>query len=304
MRTLVTGATGLIGRRLVGRLDDVVVLSRHPDAARGLGARAFAWSPESAAPPAEALGDVDVVFNLAGEPVADGRWTAERKRRIRDSRVVGTRNLIAGLAACTQRPRVLVSASAVGFYGDSGDDPIDERSAPGRDFLADVCVAWEQEALAAERLGIRVVCVRTGFVLAANGGALAKMLPAFRVGMGARVGSGEQWTPWIHIDDVVGILLHASQDERIRGPINAVAPTPATNAQLTRELGHALRRPAVLAAPKVALRLMFGEMSQVLTASQHVLPSVAERTGYVFKHPDLAQALAAVLAERAATSRE
>jgi uncharacterized protein len=284
---------------LVARLEDVVVLSRRPAGASSLGARdVFAWSPEAEAPPADAFHDVTVVFNLAGEPVADGRWTTERKRRIRDSRVIGTRNLVAGLAACPQRPKVLVSASAVGYYGDSGDDPVDERSGPGRDFLADVCVAWEREALAAEALGIRVVCVRTGFVLAPGGGALAKMLPPFRVGMGARVGSGEQWTPWIHIDDVVGILLHASGDERIRGPINAVAPTPATNAALTLELGQALRRPALLSVPKAALRLMFGEMSQVLTASQHVLPSVAERTGYVFKYPELGPALEAVLAER------
>lgn len=299
MRTLVTGATGLIGRRLVGRLEDNVVLSRNPATAQGLGAKAvFAWSPEAEPPPAEALRDVSVVFNLAGEPVADGRWTAERKRRIRDSRVMGTRNLVAGLAASSDRPKVLVSASAVGYYGDSGDDPVDERSAAGHDFLAEVCVAWEQEALAAERLGIRVVCVRTGFVLAPGGGALAKMLPPFRMGMGARVGSGEQWTPWIHIDDVVGILLHASQDARVRGPINAVAPTPATNAELTRELGQGLHRPALLSVPKAALRLMFGEMSQVLMASQHVLPCVAERTGYVFKYPELDSALKAVLAER------
>jgi uncharacterized protein (TIGR01777 family) len=298
MRTLVTGATGLIGRRLVGRLDDVVVLTRDPASAQGLGATGvFAWSPEAGAPPAEATREVDVVFNLAGEPVADGRWTAERKRRIRDSRVIGTRNLVAALAASAQRPKVLVSASAVGYYGDAGDDPVDERSQAGRDFLAEVCVAWEHEALAAERLGIRVVCVRTGFVLAPGGGALAKMLPPFRMGMGARVGSGEQWTPWIHIDDVVGIMIHASQDERVRGPINAVAPTPATNAAFTRELGQALHRPAVLAVPRTALRLMFGEMSQVLTASQHVLPSVAERTGYAFKYPELGPALVAVLAE-------
>lgn len=299
MRTLVTGATGLIGRRLVGRLDDVVVLSRNPASAQGLGAtNVFAWSPEAGPPPAEAMREVEVVFNLAGEPVASGRWTAERKRRIRDSRVVGTRNLVAALTASPQRPKVLVSASAVGYYGDAGDDPVDERSRAGSDFLAEVCVAWENEALAAERLGIRVVCVRTGVVLAAGGGALAKMLPPFRMGMGARVGSGEQWTPWIHIDDVVGIMIHASQDERVRGPINAVAPTPATNAAFTRALGQALHRPAVLSVPRTALRLMFGEMSQVLTASQHVLPSVAERTGYAFKHPDLGPALEAVLAER------
>jgi hypothetical protein len=254
-----------------------------------------AWSPEVEPPPAEALADVTAVFNLAGEPVAGGRWTEERKRRIRDSRVLGTRNLVAGLAAQEHRPKVLVSASAVGYYGDRGDQIIEESSPPGRDFLADVCREWEQEALAAEQLGIRVVCVRTGLVLAAAGGALAKMLPPFRLGMGGRIGSGEQWMPWIHIDDVVGILLHASQDERVRGAINAVSPTPATNAEFTRELGRALHRPALLSIPRAALRLMFGEMSYVLTASQRTLPTAVERTGYTFEYPDLAPALRAVL---------
>lgn len=299
MRTLVTGATGLIGRKLIERLDRSVVLSRDPARARGLGeAETYAWLPEAQTPPPEALAGVAVVFNLAGEPVGDARrWTAERKRRIRDSRVIGTRNLVAGLAAQERRPKVLVSASAVGYYGDCGDDPVDERTRAGQGYLAEVCVEWEAEALAAERLGIRVVCVRTGLVLAAGGGALAKMLPAFRLGMGGRVGSGEQWMPWIHLDDVVGILLHASRDERIRGAINAVSPTPTTNAEFTRELGQAVHRPAVLSVPKAALRLVFGEMSQIITASQRVLPSVAECTGYVFKYPELVPALKAVLME-------
>jgi hypothetical protein len=298
MRTLVTGATGLIGRRLVERLERPVVLSRNPGGARGLGtADTYGWLPEAERPPGEALADVTVVFNLAGEPVAGGRWTAERKRRIRESRVIGTRNLVAGLAAQERRPKVLVSASAVGYYGDCGDEPVDERTPAGRGFLAEVCVEWEREALAAERLGMRVVCVRTGLVLASGGGALEKMLPPFRMGMGGRVGNGEQWMPWIHLDDVVGILLHASQDARIRGAINAVSPTPSTNAEFTRELGQALRRPALLSVPKVALRLVLGEMSQVITASQRVLPSVAESTGYVFKYPDLVPALKAVLME-------
>jgi uncharacterized protein (TIGR01777 family) len=298
MRTLVTGATGLIGRKLAERLDRMVVLSRNPNGAHGLGVETHAWRPEAELPPPDALREVGVVFNLAGEPVADGRWTDERKRRIRDSRVIGTRNLVAGLAAQKTRPRALVSASAVGYYGDCGDEPVDERSPPGRGFLAEVCVEWEREALKAEELGIRVACVRTGLVLASHGGALAKMLPSFRLGMGGRIGNGEQWMPWIHIDDTVGILIHASQDERVSGAINAVAPTPATNAEFTRELGHVLHRPAVLSIPKAALRLMLGEMSQVLTASQRVFPSTAERTGYVFAHPELAPALQAVLAAR------
>jgi hypothetical protein len=298
MRTLVTGATGLIGRRLLQRLQRPVVLSRNPGGARELGTgEAYAWSPERQVPPAEALADVSVVFNLAGEPVAGGRWTDERKRRIRDSRVLGTRNLVAGLAAQERRPTVLVSASAVGYYGDRGDETLDEGAPPGRDFLADVCREWEHEAQAAEQFGIRVVCVRMGLVLAADGGALAKMLPPFRLGLGGRLGKGDQWMPWIHLDDGVGILLHASQDPRVRGAINAVSPGPVRNAQFTAELGRVLHRPTLLAVPNLALRLRFGELSQVLTVSQRVLPSTALGTGYAFKYPELAPALQALLAE-------
>jgi hypothetical protein len=256
---------------------------------------AHPWAPEAGPPSASAFHGVEVVFNLAGEPVAGGRWTAERKRRIRESRVLGTRNLVAGLAGMERRPRVLVSASAVGYYGDRGDEALDETSSPGHDFLADVCVEWEREALAAERLGIRVVCVRTGIVLARGGGALARMLTLFRMGAGGKLGSGRQWMPWIHLDDEVGILLHAMKDARIHGAINAVGPRPVTNAELTRTLGHALHRPTFLPVPETALRMAFGEMSEILTASQRVLPKEAERTGYAFKHADLAGALTAVL---------
>jgi hypothetical protein len=209
--------------------------------------------------------------------------------------VHGTRQLVAGLAAQELRPRVLVSASAVGYYGDRADEELDESAVAGTGFLAEVCVAWEREALAAERLGIRVVCLRTGIVLAPGGGALARMLPAFRLGAGGKLGSGRQWMPWVHVDDVVGILLHALREEGIRGPLNAVGPRPVTNAELTRALGRALHRPAVLTVPTFALRVAFGELSEVLTASQRVLPAVAERTGYAFLHAALAGALAAAL---------
>jgi uncharacterized protein len=301
MKTLLTGATGLVGKELVGRLESAAVLSRDPDQARRRlpGVEAHPWAPEAGPPPASAFQGVAVVFNLAGEPVAEGRWTDERKRRIRDSRVLGTRNLVAGLAGLTSRPRVLVSASAVGYYGDRGDQTLDETSSPGHGFLADVCVEWEREALAAEQLGVRVVCVRTGIVLAHSGGALAKMLTPFRMGAGGRLGDGRQWMPWIHLDDEVGILLHAMKDARIHGATNAVGPRPVTNAEFTRALGHALHRPAFLPVPKTALRLAFGEMSEILTASQRVLPKEAKRTGYTFKHPELAGALAAALTDAA-----
>jgi uncharacterized protein (TIGR01777 family) len=301
MRTIVIGATGLIGTELIQRLGSAIVLSRDPERARQRlpAVEAHAWSPEAGPPPSGALQGVDTVYNLAGEPVAEGRWTNDKKRLIRDSRVLSTRNLIAGLAAQESRPRVLVSASAVGYYGDRGDEELDETSSAGRGFLASVCEEWEREALAAERLGIRVVCVRTGIVLSPRGGALARMMVPFRLGAGGRLGSGRQWMPWIHIDDVVGIMMHASQDDSIRGAINSVAPRPVTNTDFTTALGHAMQRPAFFPVPMGALRLAFGEMSEILTASQRAFPKVAERTGYAFKYAELGGALDAVLSTQA-----
>jgi len=302
MQAVVTGATGLIGQALIRQLGSgAAVLSRDDGRAQRQlgGVRAHRWAPEGGPAPVEALRGADVVFNLAGEPAADGRWTAEKKRRIRDSRVVGTRHLVAGLAALNERPRVLVSASAVGYYGDRGDELLDERSSRGQGFLADVCVDWEREAMAAERLGIRVVCVRIGLVMSTAGGALAKMLLPFRLGAGGRLGSGRQWMPWIHIDDLVGILLHAARSESSRGPINGVAPEPVTNAAFTAALAHAVHRPAVLPMPAFALNVAFGEMSGMLMASQRVMPALALRSGYTFSHPDLDGALASLLSPEA-----
>ena len=297
MRTLITGATGLIGRELLAGLKDVVVLSRDPEGAkrRLKGVEVHRWEPEAGPPPAEALEGVEVVFNLAGEPVAEGRWTAGKKRSIRESRTVGTRNLVAGLATLSVPPRVMVSASAVGFYGDRGDEELVESAQRGQGFLADVCADWELEALSAATLGTRVACLRIGIVLAPDGGALSKMLTPFRLGVGGRLGDGRQWMPWIHLDDVVGLLRHAA-DRELSGPVNGVAPRPVTNAAFTRALGRAVHRPAFLPVPRVALRVAFGELSDILMASQRVLPGVAERTGYVFRYPELDGALAAVLA--------
>ena len=299
-RALVTGATGLIGRRLVANLPGAVVLGRDPAKARAIwpSTQAMAWSPDSGPPPAAAFAEVEVVYHLAGEPLGDGRWTSEKKRRIRDSRVLGTRNLVAGLAALEHKPRVLVSASAVGYYGDRGEQELDEGSPAGHGFLAEVCAAWEREARAAEALGMRVACVRSGFVLSSEGGALAKLLGPFRLGLGGKLGDGGQWMSWIHIDDVLGILLHASREAQVSGPINAVGPRPVTNAELTRTLGRVLRRPTLLPVPGFALRAALGEMSELVTASQRVLPKVAERTGYVFEHAELEAALIALLAPR------
>jgi uncharacterized protein len=295
-RALLTGATGLVGTKLAERLSDVVVLSRDPERARRAlrASEAHAWAPEVGPPPAAALANLDVVFHLAGEPVAQGRWTAEKKRRIRDSRVMGTRHLVAGLAAQARRPRVLVCASAVGYYGDRGDEVLDETSAAGQGFLAEVCAAWEREAGAAEALGIRVVSARIGVVLSRDGGALAKLLGLFRAGAGGTLAGGRQWMPWLHLDDLVGLLLHAAANDGVRGAMNAVAPQPVSNRDFTRALARAVHRPALLPVPAVALRLLLGEMSEVLTASARVLPRLAERTGYVFRYPDLDAALAAL----------
>ena len=301
MKSLVTGATGLLGRQLLRNIENPLVLSRRPSEVRRLfgPVEVYRWEPEAGPAPCEALRGVEVVFNLAGEPVSEGRWTDEKKRRIRDSRVTGTRNLVAALAALKSRPQVLVAASAVGYYGDRGDEELEERSAPGQGFLAEVCVDWEREALAASQLGIRVICVRIGIVLAPDGGALAKMITPFRMGVGGRLGSGRQWMPWIHINDVAGIMLHASRNNEINGPLNAVAPRPVTNVDFTRALAHAVHRPALLPVPRAALRLAFGELSDILIASQRVFPRVAKHSGYAFEHSDLGSALANVITSMA-----
>jgi hypothetical protein len=292
VKALVTGATGFIGRRLLPWLKWPVVLTRNPERARTAltNVEVHRWEPEAAPPPAEAFRGVDTVFHLAGESVAAGRWSAARKQRIRDSRVLGTRHLLAALASLKERPALLVCASAIGYYGDRGDETLDEETLPGNDFLAGVCKEWEAEANRAAELGIRVVTPRLGLVLGKGGGALERMLTPFRLGLGGRLGSGRQWMSWIHIDDLIGLLLYAGP-RHISGPMNAVAPNPVTNREFTRELARALRRPAIFPVPEFALKLAFGEMAGVLLASQRVVPAVAQRTGYRFQYPELADAL-------------
>ena len=297
MKALITGATGLVGRSLVRQLAEVAVLGRDSSRARAkLGAvRAFAWQPQAGPPPAEAFAGIEVVFHLAGEPVAAGRWTEDKKKAIRESRVVGTKNLVEAMRSLAQPPAVLVVASAVGYYGDRGDEDLVESSAPATSFLAEVCSAWEAEAAKASALGVRVVMARTGIVLASAGGALARMLPAFRLGLGGHLGNGRQWMPWIHLDDVVGLLLHAARCEAVEGPLNVVSPNPVTNRDFSRTLGQALSRPALLPVPRLGLRALFGEMSQILVASQRALPKVAQDTGYRFAYDELRPALDACL---------
>jgi uncharacterized protein len=293
MRVTVTGASGLIGSQLVERLrargDTVTTLSRSP---RGTGSHA--WQPEQEAAPADALAGQGAVVHLAGENVAQ-RWSDDAKRRIRSSRELGTRNLVAGIEAADPRPKVLVSSSAVGYYGPHGDERLDEDTPPGRDFLAEVCVAWEREARQAAGLGLRVVTVRTGVVLDQGGGALAKMLPFFKLGVGGPVAGGGQYMPWIHVDDVVGIYLAALDGDDWEGPVNAAAPEPVTNKAFSKALGRALHRPALAPVPAFAIQTLYGEMAEIVTKGQRVVPARTQALGYAFSHPDLDEALRSAL---------
>ncbi|MGI9178598.1 MAG: TIGR01777 family oxidoreductase [Pirellulales bacterium] len=304
MTALVTGGTGFVGPRLLRMLDQPTVVTRNPDRARQsighLAGRIIRWDPREGPPPAEAFEGVDAVFHLAGESVAEGRWTAAQKAKIRDSRVIGTRHLVQGIVQAARKPAVLVSASAVGYYGDRGDEELTESAAPAHDFLADVCIDWEKEALAAGEAGVRVVTARTGIVLGSGGGALAKMLTPFKLGAGGPLGSGRQWMPWVHVSDLARLYMHAAETASIRGPMNAVAPNPVRNSEFTKALGRQLHRPAFMPAPYLGLRLVFGEFAKVLFASQRVIPKVATDTGFVFQYPDLAAALREILAPAAA----
>jgi uncharacterized protein len=303
MRVVVTGATGTIGSALVRALrergDDVVALSR--DAARGraqlgAGVDVHAWpEPAGEPPPAAALAGSGAVVNVLGEPIAQ-RWSAAAKRRIRESRVDGTRRLVGALAALPEgdRPRVLVSQSATGYYGPRDDRPLAEDAPPGDDFLARLVVEWEREARAAEPVA-RVVRTRTGVVLAPRGGALAKMLPPFRLGVGGPVAGGRQYVPWIHLDDVAAAFLRCLDDDSLTGAVNVTAPNPVTNKELSRALGRVLRRPAVAPVPALALRALYGEMSTIVTTGARVVPERLRAAGHAFRFPDVEPALRDVL---------
>jgi uncharacterized protein len=296
MRVTLTGATGLIGPRLVaqlrGRGDEVTVLTRNPEKARAAlaGVQAVRWAdPTSEAAPVDALAGRDAVIHLAGEPVAQ-RWNDESKRRILESREAGTRNLVAGMRAASPAPGVLVSSSAVGYYGKHGDEEVPEETPPGDDFLAGVCVAWEREALAASDLA-RVVVVRTGIVLDETGGALEKMLPFFKAGVGGPVAGGNQYMPWIHLDDLVGIYLQALDDPSWSGPVNGSAPEPVTNKAFSKALGRALHRPALAPVPELAVKVLYGQMAEIVAEGQRAVPKRTLELGYHFRHRDLDEAL-------------
>ena len=304
MRVVVTGATGMIGRSLASALlargEEVVALSR--DAERGRHAlddrvQVHAWgNPVAEPPPSDALAGADAVVHLIGEPVAQ-RWTGEAKEAIRESRVASTRLLVQGLMSLSDdvRPAVLVSQSATGYYGPRGSESVDESAPAGSDFLAGVVVGWEREALAASAHGVRVVVTRTGVVLSREGGALAKMLPFFRLGIGGPVAGGRQYVPWVHLDDVVGAMAFCLGNHDATGPVNLTAPAPATNTELSKTLGRVLKRPAFLPVPALALRALYGEMAQIVVTGQRAVPARLEELGYHFRHPELEPALRDVL---------
>jgi hypothetical protein len=296
MKVLVTGATGLIGTRvseaLRDRGDETVALTRAPRDAGDVG-----WDPERGQLDAGALDGVDAVVHLAGRSIGEKKWTPDEKRAVLESRTKGTALLVSTLASMARPPRVLVSASAIGYYGDRGDEELTEQSGPGEGFLADLCVEWEAAVAPVEEAGIRTVRVRTGIVLARDGGALARMLLPFKLGLGGRVGSGKQWMSWIAIDDEVGAILHALDRDDVRGVCNLVAPNPVRNAEFTTTLGRVLHRPTVLPTPLAPLKLWFGSelVEQLLLYSQRVRPTCLLDTGYSFRHTSLADALAAVV---------
>ncbi len=294
MKLVVTGATGLVGGALCQNLiqagHQVVALARNPEKARAKlpTVEVAAWDATSGHPPVEALEGSDAVVHLAGEAIAAGRWTSQRKRMIRESRVAGTRNLVEGLSHCQNPPKVLVSSSAIGYYGTHGDEFLEETSQPGNDFLAELCQQWESEAKRATDSGVRVVLVRSGLILAREGGALPRMLPPFRMGVGGPLASGKQWMSWIHIRDELEAIRYAIENDEMEGPLNLTAPNPVTNEEFSRTLARVLRRPAFFRVPGFVLRLLFGEMAEtLLLKGQRVLPKKLEQSGYQFRFSDL-----------------
>jgi uncharacterized protein (TIGR01777 family) len=303
MKILVTGSSGLVGAALgqtLAKAGHTVCRLVRPKSAASEGANegfAVAWNPATGELGGAGVG-ADAVVNLAGASIADGRWSTQRKELLRSSRIDTTRALVNALAKMNARPSALVSASAIGFYGDRGDETLTEESKPGTDFLAGLAKEWEAEALKAEALGIRVVLARFGIILARDGGALPKMMLPFKFGAGGKLGSGRQWMSWVTLDDVVGALKLTIENSAARGAINFVAPQALQNFEFTKILAKALHRPALFPAPAFALRLALGEMADaLLLSSQRVAPQALGKLGYRFLHPDLTSALAAILAK-------
>lgn len=293
MKVIISGGTGFIGRRLVDSLlkdgHYVAIWSRKPGTETRTAVEAFRWDPLEGEPQEESINAFDVVVHLAGEPVAQ-RWTPEVKRKIRDSRILGTRHLVSAISKVKHKPSALICSSATGYYGSRGDEMLTETSPPGQGFLAETCVGWEKEADAATALGLRVAKIRTGIVLGEDGGALPQMLPAFQMFAGGTLGSGKQWMPWIHVDDLVAMYRFAIESTAT-GPLNGTAPNPVTNATFTATLGKVLHRPTFMRVPEFALHALFGEMAGMVLEGQRVLPTAAQDLGFSWKYPGLEEAL-------------
>ena len=297
MRILISGSHGLVGEALIKALEtgghEIYRLVRHAPNSESQ----IEWSPDRYSIAISRIEGFDAVYHLAGESIASGRWNDEKKKKIRESRTKGTKLLADALANLAQPPKTLISASAIGYYGDRGDELLTETSPPGKDFLADVCVEWEKATDHAKEKGVRVVNTRFGIILDKEGGALAKMLPPFRMGIGGRIGDGKQWMSWIALDDVIGALQYALTNDGLSGPVNFVAPNPVTNAEFTKTIGRALSRPTFFPIPAFGVRLAFGEMADaLLLSSQRVRPSKLTDSNYQFAYSNLESALRSILA--------
>jgi hypothetical protein len=309
MNILMTGATGLVGTALVKKLTaeghTIYRLTRAESpksSAKEAGVFDLPWNASSGeigesggSRAGQVPANVDAVINLAGAPVVGGRWTKERKALLRSSRVDTTRGLVSAISKMEKKPRVLISASAIGYYGNRGEELVTEKSAPGTDFLAELAKEWENEAVKAEEFGVRVVLLRFGIILAKQGGALPKMMLPFKFGLGGKLGSGRQWTSWIALQDVVAIVQEALRNDRWKGPMNLLAPQAARNSDFTKSLAKVLHRPAIFTAPAFALKLAMGEMAETLLGGVRVAPQVLVQNGYRFLHANLDEALKAIL---------
>jgi len=301
MKLVLAGGSGFIGRALCARLVEqghlLTLLTRSRSPAPLLPGQTWVtWNPESAGDWQRTLDAADGVINLAGEPIAGKRWTAAQKREIRSSRINTTRALVTAIGKAEIKPKFLLNASAIGYYGARGDEVLTEESVPGNDFLSNVCAAWEQEAEQAALYGLRVFRLRTGIVLGNGGGALAKMVPPFKLFVGGPLGTGTQWMPWIHLEDEIGLIQFLIENHHARGAVNATAPNPVTMKEFCNTLGGVLHRPSWAPVPALALRVLLGEMAEILLASQRVIPAKAQSLGYQFKYPTLLEALSALLA--------
>ncbi len=298
MKIAVTGGTGFIGSALCDRLTELghalVLISSRPAPTQPLPKREWVtWQPSKPGKWEEAVEGVDAVINLAGEPIPAKRWSAAQKEKIRSSRINTTRALVVAMGKAKMKPRLLINSSAIGYYGPRGDEAVVEETEPGNDFVSQVCVEWEEEAQKAESLGVRVVCLRTGVVLGKGGGALAKMVLPFKLFVGGPIASGKQWVSWIQLEDEVGLIAHVLEKEDASGAVNATAPDPVTMKELCQTLGKVLHRPSWATVPAFALRVLLGEMADMVVTGQRVLPEKALQLGYTFKYPDLTEALRA-----------